>query len=277
MQLTVKKIIDIINTFAPFDLAENWDNSGLQAGSFDWTIKKIMVSLDISMEVMEAAKAFGADLVLSHHPLQMTPEKSIDFGKMPGSAIAFAAREKITILSAHTNLDKAINGLNDYFAKIIGVDCHESLFSGPAAIDSQENRGSSRPCGIGRIGKLGSVISLQELGQQIKKRLGLKSLRITGGMEQQVKKVALCTGSGGSLIDLFLESSADVYITGDIKYHEARQVEMHGKGLIDVGHFASEIIVIDLLEDTLAHSLSSAGYDIKIKGFKKEKDPFKTV
>lgn len=275
MQLTVKKIMDIINGFAPFDLAENWDNSGLQAGDPDWAIQKIMVSLDVSMAVMEAAKDWGADLVLSHHPLQMTPAKSIDFGKMPGSAIGLSAREQISIVSAHTNLDKAIDGLNDYFARIMGVDCDESLYSDSKTEDSDESRGKLQ--GIGRIGDLKSVLSLQDLALRVKERLGLEHLRVIGDLDLQVDRVALCTGSGGSLIDCFLGSSADVYITGDVKYHEARQVEIHHKGLIDVGHFASEVIVVDLLESRLAQALSSVGYDIKIQGFKKEKDPFKTV
>ncbi|MCP4721331.1 MAG: Nif3-like dinuclear metal center hexameric protein [Desulfobacteraceae bacterium] len=271
MPLTVKKLINIINTFAPFELAENWDNSGLQAGNPDWTIKKIMVSLDVSMEVMEEAKAWGADLVLTHHPLMISPEKSIDFGKMPGSAIALAAREKISILSAHTNLDKAIDGLNDYFAKIIGINCNEPLQR------DEQPRSIEGIQGIGRIGQPDSVLSFSELILQVKERLGLEQLRITGDLNLQVKKIALCTGSGGSLVDLFLGSSAEVYITGDVKYHEARQIEMGHKGLIDVGHFASEIIAVDLLERRLRQALPSVGYDIKVKGYKKEKDPFKTV
>ena len=277
MPLTVKKIIDIINGFAPFDLAENWDNSGLQAGDPDGEIQKIMVSLDVSKEVMEAARDWGADLVLSHHPLQMTPVKSIDFSKMPGSAIGLAAREHISIISAHTNLDKAVDGLNDYFAQIIGVNCDESLCPdlNKAASHLDESKGQLQ--GLGRIGHLKSVLSLRDLALNVKERLGLEHLRVIGDLDLQVDRVALCTGSGGSLMDCFLGSSADVYITGDVKYHEARQVEINHKGLIDVGHFASEIIVVDLLESSLSQALASVGYDIKIQGFKKEKDPFKTV
>ena len=277
MPLTVKKIIDIINGFAPFDLAENWDNSGLQAGDPDGEIQKIMVSLDVSKEVMEAARDWGADLVLSHHPLQMTPVKSIDFSKMPGSAIGLAAREHISIISAHTNLDKAVDGLNDYFAQIMGVNCDESLCpdSNKAASHLDEYKGQLQ--GLGRIGHLKSVLSLRDLALNVKERLGLEHLRVIGDLDLQVDRVALCTGSGGSLMDCFLGSSADVYITGDVKYHEARQVEINHKGLIDVGHFASEIIVVDLLESSLSQALASVGYDIKIQGFKKEKDPFKTV
>jgi len=275
MRLTVQKTIDIINGFAPFDLAESWDNSGLQAGSLDGTVQKIMVSLDVTMAVMEAAREWGADLVLSHHPLQMNPASSIDFGKMPGSAIGLAARERISILSAHTNLDKAADGLNDYFAKIMGVECDQSLYFDEKRGNSGESAGKLQ--GIGRIGRLQSVLSLQDLARQVKERLKIAHLRVIGDLDLQVNRVAVCTGSGGSLMDCFLSSCAEVYITGDVKYHEARQVEMHHKGLIDVGHFASEVIVVDLLESSLARAVASAGYDIRIKGFKKEKDPFKTV
>jgi dinuclear metal center YbgI/SA1388 family protein len=287
MPLTVKKIMDIINGFAPFALAENWDNSGLQVGDPEGEIQKIMVSLDVSKEVMEAARDWGADLVLSHHPLQMTPVKSIDFSKMPGSAIGLAAREHISIISAHTNLDKAVDGLNDYFAHMVGVNCDEVLCpdstlpdsiildSNKAASHLDKSKGQLQ--GLGRIGHLKSVLSLRDLALNVKERLGLEHLRVIGNLDLQVDRVALCTGSGGSLMDCFLGSCADVYITGDIKYHEARQVEMNHKGLIDVGHFASEIIVVDLLESSLAQALASVGYDIKIQGFKKEKDPFKTV
>jgi dinuclear metal center YbgI/SA1388 family protein len=275
MLLTVKKIMEFINDFAPFNLAESWDNSGLQAGDPDGSVQKILVSLDVTMAVMEAARDWGADLVLSHHPLQISPSKSIDFNKMPGSAIAMAARERISILSAHTNLDKAADGLNDYFAGIMGVDCDQSLDFDPKTKDSGDS--AERLQGIGRIGHLKAPLSLRELALQVKERFRIKHLRVIGDLDLHVNTVALCTGSGGSLLDCFLASSADVYITGDIKYHEARQVEMHHKGLIDVGHFASEAIVVDLLESSLAKAVESAGYDIRIKGFKKEKDPFKTV
>ncbi len=112
-----KDILDILNTIAPFDIAEDWDNSGLQAGNLNWEVKKIMIGLDVTMPLLTAAKEWDSDLVLTHHPLMIQPEKSIDFDTMPGKAIEIAARRKISIISAHTNLDKADDGLNDYFSQ----------------------------------------------------------------------------------------------------------------------------------------------------------------
>lgn len=268
----VKDILEVVNRIAPFDLAESWDNSGLQAGDPGLPVKKILVSLDITMPVLETAKQWGADLLLTHHPLLISPEKSFDFSVMPGSALGFAAREQICILSAHTNLDKAENGLNDRFASIIGLGACEAFYKEPSHGDTVTGLS-----GLGRIGRLEKKTRLKDLVTHIKKRLGLDSLRVVGDLDLWVRDVALCTGSGGSLVPHFLGSCAQVYITGDTKYHEAREVEARNKALIDVGHFASEIIAAELLVDQLEQKLPAAGFDIEVTAYSKEKDPFKTV
>ena len=112
---------------------------------------------------------------------------------------------------------------------------------------------------------------------QIKQKLGIEHLRVIGKMTMPVKRIAICTGSGGSLLDDFFKSKADVYVTGDIKYHEARKVEERSKGLIDVGHFGSEHMAIDLLYEKLRPALSKAGLNIELICFKNERDPFTIV
>lgn len=267
--MKTKDILELINRIAPFDIAEDWDNSGLQVGNPDWEVKKVMIGLDVSMALMTAAGEAGCHLVLTHHPLMIQPEKTIDFSAMPGCAIEMAATQKISILSAHTNLDKAIDGLNDYFAAKIGlVEIKPFLVESPAAIPA------AGVTGIGRIGSLESPARLSQVVHQIKERLGLTHVRVTGNLEAMVETIAVCTGSGGSLVDAFLESGADVYITGDIKYHEARQVEEYEKTLIDVGHFGSEHMAVDLLSDRLGRAAQEAGINIQIEKFKKENDPF---
>ncbi|WP_022668408.1 Nif3-like dinuclear metal center hexameric protein [Desulfospira joergensenii] len=269
MGLTARDILSMVDGFAPFDLAENWDNSGLQSGNLAWPVKKILVSLDITLPVMEAAASWGADLVLSHHPLMMNPEKRIDFGAMPGQAIAISAREKICILSAHTNLDKALNGLNDHFAGIIGLENLVPFYSPPGSFPREEE-----PAGLGRIGDLGKNIRLKDLVEDVKKRLGLDRARVTGDLEGEISRVAVCTGSGGSLVQEFLDSSAQLYITGDLKYHDARQIQAGGKASVDVGHFGSEIIAVDLLTQQLEQAGRKRGTSMEVKGFNREKDPF---
>ena len=269
---TTQDIIELLNKFAPFEIAESWDNSGLQVGHRRWVVKKILIGLDVSPALMETAAATGVDLVLTHHPLIMNPEKQIDFSEMPGKAIEISAEKKISVVSAHTNLDKANAGLNDYFARQIGLTDISGVLTEAASPSIH-----TEAIGIGRIGVLPTEVSLEQLARHVKGRLNLNHIRVTGEMDRPVKTIAVCTGSGGSLVDDFLNSPADVYITGDIKYHEARKTEMHSKALIDVGHFGSERIAIDLLFEKLNQALERAGLDVELVRFSSEEDPFTIV
>ncbi|MGD9731665.1 MAG: Nif3-like dinuclear metal center hexameric protein [Desulfamplus sp.] len=275
MDTTVKEVFSIINDIAPFKLAEDWDNSGLQVGNFSWHVKKILVALDVSIDVMNYAAASRFDLIVSHHPLMLSPSKSIDFSIMPGSAIAVAANHKISVISAHTNLDKVHGGLNDYFANILGLKNLTALVPSIQLSDKSTNRDNHD--GIGRIGEIEHTVSLKEFALYIKNRLKLETIRITGNPNLPIKKAALCTGSGGSLIKDFFKSGAAVYVTGDIKYHEARQIEEAGFGLIDVGHFASERIAVELICKKLQKASIENIMNLEIEGFYEDSDPFITL
>ncbi|OQY02072.1 MAG: Nif3-like dinuclear metal center hexameric protein [Desulfobacteraceae bacterium 4572_130] len=239
---TTKDILNLINnSIAPFSLAEEWDNSGLQVGNPAWQVKKILVALDVSKALLDKAEKWNASLILTHHPLLIKPIKSIDFNSITGDIIYKAAQNKISIISSHTSFDKAENGLNDLFAEMINlknISCLEIKSCKPL-----ENK---KKIGLGRKGEL----------------------------EKSISPVAVCTGSGGSLMDDFFKSKADVFVTGDIKYHEARDIENKSLGLIDVGHFKSEHIGVNLIVEKLKSAVKKAGFNIKIKGFEKEKDPF---
>ena len=264
----VKDILTALDRIAPFALAESWDNSGLQAGDPSWAVHRVLVALDVTADAMAAAAEKEADLLITHHPLVMRPEKSVDFSRMPGRVVYRSARDRIAVVAAHTNLDKARDGLNDYFAQILDIAC-----TGPLSADSD----GSEAAGIGRIGTLKQATSLKGLAQDIKRRLGIPGVRVIGALDHTISRVALCTGSGGSLTDQFLASPAEAYITGDLKYHEARDIETRGRAAVDVGHFASEHIVVDLLTDRLGQALEGQGYTLEIYGYKQEKDPFRII
>ena len=266
---TVKDILEITNKIAPFDLSEDWDNSGLQVGNPDWKVEKVVISLETTQEVVKAARDWNADVILTHHPMILSPIRQIDFSSMPGIAILTAGLKHFSIISAHTNLDKAKNGLNDYFAHLLEIEIKE-----PFVRDTVDDGSPDTFLGIGRIGSFKKEIQLKALVADIKKKLNISNLRITGNTDLIVKTVAICTGSGGSLVSDFLATDADVYITGDTKYHEARRIEESGRALIDVGHFASEHIVVDLLVQRLTQESADAGFELQIQGFKNEKDPF---
>lgn len=270
--LKIKDILTILNRIAPFELTEKWDNSGLQAGNPEAEVDKIIIGLDVTMGLLNEARERDAGLVLTHHPLMISPEKVFDFNQMPGSAIREAAIHNISIVSVHTNLDKAENGLNDYFATRIGVEIKQAFLPH----DSLSGDLSSG-LGIGRLGRLEKKIRFKTFAEETKDRLGLPNIRITGNPDNVVREIAVCTGSGGSLVRDFIGSGADVYVTGDVKYHEARQVEEASKNMIDVGHFGSEHMAVELLSNRLNHVFEKNGVDLEVIPFLKEKDPFTIV
>jgi putative NIF3 family GTP cyclohydrolase 1 type 2 len=129
--------------------------------------------------------------------------------------------------------------------------------------------------GIGRIGVLNRPSSLKALISMVKKRLKLKYVKVAGDPNMKISRVALCSGSGSSLVPAFLSSEADVYISGDIHYHNARDAESAHRAIIDIGHFASEHLMVEALAQRLKELISEAGISAKIEACTIEKDPFR--
>jgi dinuclear metal center YbgI/SA1388 family protein len=131
--------------------------------------------------------------------------------------------------------------------------------------------------GLGRVGRLETPRSLERFAGTVRRVLGLSSVRIAGAPDLPVDRVAVCSGSGGGLLDAFFASGAQVYLSGDLRYHEARDVEAQGLGLVDIGHFSSEHLVVKPLADRLASALSAAGGQVDVIGCELEQDPFRVL
>ncbi len=269
----VKDLLALINTIAPFELAEDWDNCGLQCGDLSWPAENILISLDISPAVLNESIRLNADVIVTHHPLFLSPSRQIHFSQMPGLAVQMAAQHSISIISIHTNLDKAAGGLNDYFSSLLGIRPVQALVPSGRTTACMTDEHEQLE-GFGRIGLLEKPLPFLELTSRVKDIFNLPYLRFGGNTALSVSTVAVCTGSGSSLVQAFIKSGAQVFITGDMKYHEARQIEEMGLGFIDVGHFGSEHIVVDLLLDRLRTGIGNNRWLVEIGGFKKETDPF---
>ncbi len=272
--LNVADVIDVIEVMAPPILAEDWDNCGLQVGSRKWPVRKIRVALDPLLDVVQAAAAQQVDLLITHHPLLFSALRTVDLETAVGRVIEAALASQMAIYSAHTNLDSASGGLNQMFADIIGLD--ELVPMVPAGPVSDQTD-SDTAAGMGRLGRLETQMSLEVLAKLVKRRFNLKAVKIVGDPQMSVQRVAVCSGAGSSLLDVFLSSEADVYLTGDLRYHDARRVEDHGRALIDVGHFASEHIFIDKLVDQLRQYAHRKGWTVEIEPCRIENDPFKLI
>jgi len=267
MANTLGNIITLIEREIPRDLSESWDNCGLQVGDVDWSVEKIWVALDPLPEIIAAAASNDVDLVLTHHPLIFKPLKTVDIHTPEGAVIQKALHAKVAVYSAHTNLDRVQAGVNDVLAAAIGLEKAAPLSMDPV---------SGNP-GFGRIGKIVPSMKTTELIRRMKAALKLEHIKVAGDLGADIQNVVVCSGSGSSMIPQFFKSDADAFISGDLHYHDARLFEFAGKVLIDIGHFASEHLIVGALTDRLKKIFRSEGLEIDVEAYTFEKDPFLVV
>ncbi|MGD9412213.1 MAG: Nif3-like dinuclear metal center hexameric protein [Desulfobacterales bacterium] len=281
MGATVAKIKQIMDELAPPLLAEEWDNVGLQIGDPRQPVRRIWVALDPTLHVVKAACQKKVDLLITHHPLIFRPLKTIDFDTPGGSIIQMAAQHKLAIFSAHTNLDIVRDGVNDVLAQRLGLQNPTVLKPVQVGERAKEEiaalSGGEAEFGIGRIGSLAKAGSLNSLVSMVKKRLKLDFVKVAGDLEMKVTRVAICSGSGSGLMEAFLSSKAQAYISGDIHYHDALEANSLNRAIIDIGHFPSEHLMVDALARQLENVISKAGIEAEIVACTIEKDPFRII
>ncbi|WP_329610110.1 Nif3-like dinuclear metal center hexameric protein [Pseudalkalibacillus berkeleyi] len=364
----VQEVIQRIDQLAPKWMAEDWDPIGLQVGSLQKRIKKIMVTLDVIEPVIDEAIREGVDLIFAHHPLIFKPLKKINPDTSYGRTIQKLLKHDITLYAAHTNLDVAVGGVNDLLADKIGMTNTEVLvnrvedqlkklvvfvpethadtvrnalgdagagfignyshcsFNTPGTGTFLPNEGTNphigeqgtmeyvnevkietifpmsiekdvmsamqkshpyeevaydilkldnkgKTFGIGRIGKPKDDVTVGELAKQLKETFNLQGLRVVGDLDKKVEKIAVSGGEGNDFISNAMFKGADVYISGDIKYHFAHEAWMEGMAIIDAGHNI-EKVMIDGVGSILSDWLKSKNSDTEVYLSKAETDPF---
>ena len=365
----IQDLVGLIHKLYAPELAEDWDNVGLQVGDPGRPLDRVMVALDPGLEAVEAARDAGAQALVTHHPLLFKPVKRLTPDDAVGKVLWTAVRDDVAIISAHTNLDCAVDGLNSWLAEKMGVEQaiplqtvagdylklvvfvpvgHEeavadALFSaGGGQIGAYDQcsfrssgEGTFRPgpgtqpyigtvgqrekteevrletiipkrkllrvlekmqkahpyeevaydllplqnqvpgAGLGRIGKLAQQTTLGEFAASVKESLGCDHLRLIGADQMPIRKVALCGGSGAFLLQTAHRQGADVLVTGDVKYHEARQAEELGIALIDAGHFATEQLMIEQVTQSLQAAARQLNWGVAFEAYTGEEDPFR--
>jgi dinuclear metal center YbgI/SA1388 family protein len=239
------------------------------------------VALDPSLQTIEESHNKNADMLITHHPLLFRPLTAIHFDTPIGSIIQRAVQYQMAIFAAHTNLDKTEDGLNDLLARRIGLQHLKVLQISSVSENTSQSVNSplapERVQGIGRVGEVKRAIELQNLATNIKKELNLQKIKFAGKPDLVITKAAVCTGSGSDLLKFFYASGAQVYISGDLKYHDARDIEAAGLGLIDIGHFASEHFVVAELVNRLGAILAERRLEVDVFACEIEEDPFVMV
>ena len=254
-KLIVKDVADIMETWSPTALAEEWDNVGLLLGDYNTRVNKILVALDITEDVVQEAVSGKYDLIISHHPLIYNPLKNITSASPSGRKILTLLKEGVNVYSAHTNLDKSTGGVNDCLFERLGLE--------NSAILLEEGEG----IGLGRVGMLPNPMNLSELVLHVKNSLNLPNIRFAGDANAVIRKVGLCGGdaSGERFIKAAYELGCEAYLTGDLRYHTTQEALEMGIQLIDMTHYTSEIFVVDAIVGYLRSVLSGRGYDVDIQ------------
>lgn len=239
--MKIAEIYKFLNELSPFENQESWDNSGLIIGSPHDEVSQIYLSLDIDFELLSEVKPNS--LIITHHPLIFKGLKSINSSLYPSSLITQMIKKEISLISLHTNYD--LSHLNEYVAsEILGFKEYEK---DEFLLYMDVN------------------FSFDELCDFIKDKFSLQTLRVAKTTsENRIRRLALCTGSGGDLIS---KVKADAFLSGDFKYHQALEAKMNGLNLIDIGHFETE----RYFGESLAKYLQNLGVFIIITN---SKNPF---
>jgi dinuclear metal center YbgI/SA1388 family protein len=214
--------------------AESWDAVGLVCGDPDQEIGKVMFAVDPVAAVVDEALEWGADLLVTHHPLLLRPVHGVPATTPKGRLVHRLITHGVALYTAHTNADVADPGVSDALARAVGLPGPLRPLV-PSADDPRR--------GLGRIGSLGEPLPLGEFAARVAAGLPRTAwgVRVAGDPRRPVRTIAVCGGAGDSLLDTARKAGADAYLTADLRHHPASESGEHeGLALIDAAHWATE-------------------------------------
>ncbi|SFA75983.1 dinuclear metal center protein, YbgI/SA1388 family [Clostridium frigidicarnis] len=264
MSLKIKEFIRYMNLLAPEDLKESYDNVGFQIGDRECEVKKVLIALDATLEVIKEAKEKEVNLLITHHPLLFKKPSSITNDTLQGKKILELIKNDINLYSAHTNLDSVNGGMNDIIMMLLGLKDSEIM-------DKNINDNSS---GIGRIANLDKEKTLKEMCRLVKMNLGVRFIKVVGDMNRSIKTVAVINGSGESFFEKAKSMGADLVITGDTSYHFASDYNEMGMAIMDIGHFSSEWPLFKEISKKIQAYFKENDESIEVFISEKSKDPY---
>lgn len=235
---TIGDILDAIDRAAPFDTAMSFDNVGLLAGKREQTVRRVLLALDITRDVVQEAAALDAQLILSHHPVIFHPLKAID----PDSPVGCLMKHGIAAIGCHTNLDTAKEiGVNISLCRAIGLK--------NIAQESEEIL-------IGEV----EETDIYDFGRMVKEKLGCSHVELTP-TDTKIRKVAVCSGAGGEFV-FDLKGKCDVFLTGEARHDEYVYALDQSVPMVTAGHYYTERVFAKTLEEYLKRCLPELEFKI---------------
>lgn len=241
---TVHDMEMLVGGIAPFELAEEWDNVGLLMGWRENPVDRVLVALDVTPGVIDEAKALGAQLIITHHPIMFSARKRVTDGDLEGRMMLEMARGGISMIAAHTNLDAAPGGVNDTLMTLMGAKNIEGE-------------------GCVRAGDLPEGTTLGSLRARAEQKLG-GAVRMYGRPDMPVRRLGCCSGAGSSEMDEAKALGADCFITGEMKHDRALRAMDLGMGLLEAGHYETENPVCEVLASALQNAADALEYKVTV-------------
>ena len=275
---TVADIVRELERIYPPATAAEWDSVGLVCGDPSTTVSKILFAIDPTQSVVEEAKEYGAQLLVTHHPLFLRGVHSVASTTAKGRVVHELITAGCALYVAHTNADAAAPGVSDALARVIGLEDLTPLVVEP--VEGVEQDGSlPAATGIGRVGNLPTTVSLHELALIVAGALPstVQGVRAAGPEVGRVRRVAVCGGAGDTLFDAVRRSGADAYVTADLRHHPALEAREDSDGtpwLVDVSHWASEWPWLAGCADRVMAALGSAQTTVEARVSTTRTDPW---
>ena len=239
--MKIKEVLSALERFAPLPLQESWDNAGLQVGLTETEVSGALLCLDVNEKIVDEAIQKGCNLIVSHHPLLFRGLKTISDLTDVQRTVMEAIQKGICVISMHTNMDNAKGGVNYKMAEKLGL--RDVQFLSPKTVDGVES-------GSGVIGELPEAQASDDFVLAVKKAFGVECAMCNELLRRPIRKVALCGGAGDFLLDDALKAGADVFITGEMHYHQYFGYEQQIQICV-IGHYQSEQYTAEIFRDII--------------------------
>lgn len=263
---TVKDIVKQIENFSPPSLAEEWDPIGLSFGRYDQEVKRVLVALDIDPITLQEAIHVNADLIFTHHPLIFKATKTLNEEDPKRQLYIHLIREEMAVYSAHTNMDATVGGMNDWLAEELGLVQIAPMIA--------SNDLEYPNAGLGRVGSFVQPLYFEDLLKLVDDQFNPQGMRYGKvGSVRKIQRVAILGGAGASNYKEALGAGAEVYLTGDITYHDGQDMLRDGLSFIDPGHFIEKIF-IERMTEKLQEWNEKRNWQIEVLASQKQKDVF---
>ena len=239
--MKIKQVLSALERFAPLPLQESWDNAGLQLGLTEVEVSGALLCLDVNEQIVDEAIAKGCNLIVSHHPLLFRGLKQISGADYVQRSVIKAIKHDIVIVSMHTNMDNAQDGVNWKIAERLGLtNCR---FFASKTVEGIE-------AGSGVVGNLPTEMDARAFIERVKDRFGVQCAQCNVLLQRPISKVAICGGAGDFLLPDAVGEGADAFITGEMHYHQYFGYE-HQIQICVIGHYQSEQFTAEIFRDII--------------------------